>query len=265
VLVVDSGSSDGVQALCERLGVPFLCGANAGLGAAFNRALRCEEVRRARYVLQLNPDLALPPGGIDALVAHADRRPRCGVLAPRQVDQHGELIFSIGVEPSAERYWRAVGDFRAEWVWERERYQEAHVADWVMGACLLLRGEMLRAIGGFDERFFLNSEEVDLCRRAREAGWSVNYSPEVTAAHPLAGRTFDAHRARLEEWSRILYIRKWHGRRARSSMRLALATRYARLVALEARNGRPTQEARTRLGATLRFDRRRYGVAPNAS
>jgi N-acetylglucosaminyl-diphospho-decaprenol L-rhamnosyltransferase len=262
VTVVDSGSSDDPGSLCAQHGVPILRVPNRGLGAAFNRALGCEEVRRARYVLQLNPDVELPAGGLDELVARADHLPRCGVRAPRQHDQNGELIFSIGVEPSAAPYWRSIAHFGADWIWERDRYGAECQADWLMGACMLLRREMLAEIGGFDERFFLSSEEVDLCRRAREAGWSVNYTPAVTVTHPLADRQLAAHRVRLEEWSRILYIRKWYGWRTRCSMRLALVTRFALLSALEARHRDPRLRSRVRLGATLRFRRREYLTAP---
>jgi N-acetylglucosaminyl-diphospho-decaprenol L-rhamnosyltransferase len=264
VLVADSGSSDGVEALCKRLDVPFLPGPNRGLAAAFNRALDHRDIRRARYVLQLNPDIVLAAGALDALVELADRRPRCGILAPRHVDEHGERIHTIGVEPNVTRYWRAVADpFSHDWVWESEGHEYEREADWVVGACMLLRGEMLATIGGFDERFFLSSEDVDLCRRCRAAGWSVIYAPTVTVVHPIADRPTDEHRLRLDEWSRILYLRKWHRWPARMSMRVALVARLARLAAIDARrDGRGN--ARLKLAATLRFDSRRYGAEPPA-
>jgi GT2 family glycosyltransferase len=268
VLVVDSGSSDGCRALCQQSGVPFLPGPNLGMGAAFNRALSDEHVSAARYVLQLNPDVVLAAGGLDALVAIADLRPDCGVLAPRQVDQHGQLICSIGVEPSAAGYCRAVRELWCDWNWDRETYDHECEVDWVMGACMLLRREMLTAVGGFDERFFLCSEEVDLCRRSRAAGWPVLYSPAVTVVHPVAGRALDKHRVKLEEWSRLLYIRKWFGFSDRVAMRLALALRFARLAVRDVSREGPRKhgdgDAHVRLGATLRFDRRRYGAAPRS-
>jgi N-acetylglucosaminyl-diphospho-decaprenol L-rhamnosyltransferase len=265
VVVVDSGSTDGVQSLCEHLGVTFLPGANRGLGAAFNRALERGEVRRARYVLQLNPDVALPAGALDTLVSLADLRPRSGVLAPRQIDQRGGLIFSIGVEPTAHGCWRTVTRGPGDWICDRQRYERESEVDWVMGACMLLRRELLAAIGGFDERFFLYSEEVDLCRRAREAGWAVTFTPQAEVVHALAGRVPDRHRIRLEEWSRILYIRKWNGWRARSALRLTRAAHCARAARAQARQGHPDADATIRLAATLRLRRRRYGPSANAS
>jgi GT2 family glycosyltransferase len=262
VVVVDAGSSDDPAAICTRAGVRFMPGPNHGLGAAFNRALGLDQVRRARYVLQLNPDVALPAGALDKLVELADCHPGWGILAPRQVDQNDALICSIGVEPSPAAYWGAITGLPGDWVWDHDRYSAECRADWVMGACMLLRAEMLEAIGGFDERFFLCSEEVDLCRRARAAGWLVMYTPQVTAMHPLADRPLDAHRVRLEEWSRILYLRKWHGLAARSSIRLALAIRLILLATMESGRVLSPRHARIRLGAALRFDRRRYGPAP---
>lgn len=253
VVVVDSGSGDDPGSYCRQHGVPFMTVPNRGLGAAFNRALECDVVARARYVLQLNPDVVLPPGGLDELVGYADGRPRCGVLAPRQRDQHDRLILSVGVEPSAPVYWRSIIRFASDWMWDTPRYDSECRADWVMGACMLLRQEMIAAIGGFDERFLLCSEEVDLCRRAREAGWSVQYTPWVTVVHPLADRQLDHWRLQLEEWSRILYIRKWYRWPARTSMRLALIIRFGLLAALEARHRDPRLTSHVRLRATLRF------------
>jgi GT2 family glycosyltransferase len=260
-VVVDTASRDGCAAVCERLGVRCIEGPNGGMGAAFNRALRSPDLPRARHILQINPDVLFPPGGLDQLVASADARPQCGVLAPRQVDQHGSLVCSIGVEPSPAGYLVAVRDLWCDWDWDTGHYAAPREVDWAMGACMLLRRDMLDAVGGFDERFFLCSEEVDLCRRARAAGWSVWYDPAVTIMHPMADRTLDAHRVRLEEWSRLLYIRKWFAAADRALMRLALAARFARLTLGEAQPPK-RREARLRLGATLRFDRRRYGPAP---
>ena len=136
-----------------------------------------------------------------------------------------------------------------------------------MGACVLLRNEMLAAVGAFDEQFFLYSEEVDLCRRARDAGWSVRYLPAVTVVHPMAGRPVDEQRVKLEEWSRILYIRKWFSPPARWSMRLAVSVRWARATLKDFRraNRRERGDAGLRLRASLRFDRRRYRAAAAAA
>jgi N-acetylglucosaminyl-diphospho-decaprenol L-rhamnosyltransferase len=261
IVVSDAGSADDPAEICERVGAVFIPGENSGLAAAFNRALDHPATAGARYLLQLNPDVGVGPGGLDELVRVADRHRQCGILAPRQVDELGELRYSIGVEPSPATYWHALVNLPGDWIWDAEHYGREQSVDWMMGACLLLRAEMLRSVGGFDERFFLCSEEVDLCRRAREAGWSVMYTPEVTVVHPQAPLPGDAHRVRLEEWSRILYLRKWNPAGRRASIRLAIATRLTFLAALERVHLVPPRHAGVRLAAAMRFDRRRYGPA----
>jgi GT2 family glycosyltransferase len=255
VIVVDSGSTDDPQAVCARHGVDCETVPNRGLAAAFNHALAAPEVRAARYVLQLNPDVELPAGALDRLVADADQHPRCGILAPRQVDQHGRLLRSIGREPSAALYLRALAGYGADWVNDPARYETDGEADWVMGACMLLRSEMLAQTGGFDERFFLFSEEVDLCRRAREAGWAVRYTPSATVVHPISGRSPNRDRIRLEEWSRIVYLRKWHGAVGGTVVRLTLALRYSVLSLKDVVWGTPVPQrgSRLRLRETLRL------------
>ena len=171
----------------------------------------------------------------------------------------------MGVEPSAPVYWRSIIRFAGDWMWDGRQYDSECQADWVMGACMLLRQETLAAIGGFDERFFLSSEEVDLCRRAREAGWLVQYTPEVTVIHPLADRELDPRRLQLEEWSRILYIRKWYRWPDRTSMRLALIIRFGLLTLLEARHRDPRLTSHVRLRATLRFRPDRYLPPPGTA
>jgi N-acetylglucosaminyl-diphospho-decaprenol L-rhamnosyltransferase len=258
-LVIDSASEDDPQAVCESHGVPVVRVPNRGLAAAVNVALQRDEVRRARYVLQLNPDVEFEPGGLDALVSVADQRPRWGIVAPRQVDQNNELVFSIGVEPSWRGYWQAVRTLQADWLRQRACYAHEREVDWMMGAVMLLRGEMLDEVGGFDERFFLCSEEVDLCRRARAKGWVVAYTPAVTVRHLVADRPSDPDRARLEEWSRRLYLGKWYPRVTRLSMLVALTLRYARIALLLLRHGQPAEDAIARLGATLLYRRDQYG------
>jgi GT2 family glycosyltransferase len=90
---------------------------------------------------------------------------------------------------------------------------EAQEADWLVGACLLIRRVAFEQVGGFDERFFMYFEETDWCRRAKEAGWSVVFQPAARARH-LGGRSSDQVPARRQcefNESKCRYTRKWHG------------------------------------------------------
>jgi GT2 family glycosyltransferase len=90
--------------------------------------------------------------------------------------------------------------------------EEPVEVDWVSGACMALRRRILDEIGGLDERFFMYFEDADLCRRAREAGWSVFYLPTVRVHHEAGGSSKSRPKAvwRLHK-SAFLYHRK-HGR-----------------------------------------------------
>ena len=261
VVVADSGSTDEVEAICRERGVAFLAGPNRGYGAAVNRALGHEAVRRAQYVLVMNPDLRIIDGSLADFVARCEQRPECGVFAPRQVDQHGRLVCSIGREPTPEDYWRAWRTGWADWVWEPEVYEREARCDWVMGAFMLVRRRLFDELGGFDERFVLFSEEVDLGTRARRAGWQIAYLPQLTIEHWKADRPLDEHRERMIMWSVLVYMRKWHGRRARASMRLALVARLTRRLARRLRAREPARADWVRLCAALRFRSSRYVVA----
>jgi GT2 family glycosyltransferase len=262
VVVSDSGSSDDVAALCRERSVVFLPGPNRGFGAAVNRALTHDSVRHARYVLVLNPDVEISEGTLAELVALCDQRPECGVFAPRQLDQHGRLIRSIGREPSPGDYLEAWRTGWPVWVWDEPVYEREARCDWVMGSAMLIRPEVFDSVGGFDERFFMFSEEVDLCTRARRGGWEVAYMPQLTVTHRTADRPFDEHRERLISWSELIYMRKWYGRRDRARMRALLVARLARAFLRKRRRDGSGRKEWVRLVAALRFRPRRYGPRP---
>src|SRR6185503_9656389 len=102
---------------------------------------------------------------------------------------------------------------RPDWLGERElrleRYDREFEGDWTIGSFMLVRREAWDAAGGFDERFFLYSEEVDLCLRVRRAGWKIVHSPAVTILHHgNADRPADARLQAQLAWARLQYADK---------------------------------------------------------
>jgi GT2 family glycosyltransferase len=100
-----------------------------------------------------------------------------------------------------------------------------HSPAWVSASCLLGRRQALEAVGGFDEGFFLYEEDVDLCRRVRQAGWDVLFTPAAEVVHHL-GRSVarDPERARFEyQRSHLRYYDKHNGALARGALRLYVA------------------------------------------
>lgn len=250
-IVVDSGSSDGTPEAIEaefpdvrverRGNIGFAAATNVGLSAA-----------DGRHVLLLNPDVEVVEGDLASLLGELERRPRTGALSVVQVDPDGRLLPSMLRFPTPPRLvTEALVPRRLrpaaldEPVAPGPRYRREQTADWLTGAFLLVRGEALRAVGGMDERFFLYSEETDLCLRLHEAGWDVRHLPTMTIRHHGGTSESPALAAHLCR-SKLLYTAKHHGRAGHAAVRAALVAGHAlRLAAAAARVWRP--EARRRL------------------
>jgi GT2 family glycosyltransferase len=217
-IVVDNGSTDGsIELLREHFsGVELVeLSGNAGFAAAANLGLdRC----RGEYVLLLNSDAFMHPGSLSELVGTAGRYPRAGTIGPRLLNPDGTLQRSAWPFPHAGRLLlEAFGVHRllhrvrvledlGQWAHDEERSVE-----FLIGACLLFRAEMLAQVSGFDEAFWLYGEEADLQRRARSRGWSAVLAPAATVTH-LAGASSTASYTRLRHLyaGQKLFLRK-HG------------------------------------------------------
>ena len=265
IVVSDAGSTDGVEEVAARLPVRFVPGANTGFAAGVNRALADPVLAGLRWVLLVNPDVQMVEGSLSGLLDRCDALPEVGLATVRTVDQNGGLVRNLG-RPVTLRHWMrmALQGRGGDWYWDPARYEGEATAAWVAGSFLLARRDLLNDLGGFDERFFLYSEEVDLCKRARRAGWQVRYLPNATVMHPLAGRRLDAHQTRLLAWSRLVYVDKWHRRPARLAFRVARVLMILRWMTRRLRSGQAAGEEWTELVATLRFRPERYGPADAA-
>jgi GT2 family glycosyltransferase len=231
-VVVDNGS-DGSAAYVEEhfpAARAIRC-ANRGFGAANNRGL---ETADARYVLFLNPDTEFLAGGLAELVAALDHRPHIALAGVRQLGAGGELAPSIRRFPSTPNtVAEALGveripllrRFLGERVLAAARYDRETGCDWTSGSFMLARTEALRACGGFDERFFLFSEETDLCWRLKQEGWEVVHLPQVTIRHFESERSATPRMEAQSAYARLQFARKHLPRVA--PYRLAMALRYA--------------------------------------
>lgn len=190
VLVVDNASPD--ESLADVADLPLErlpLDRNFGFAYACNRGF---EAGSAPYVLFLNPDARISADSIQALAGTLASDETLGAVAPRLLTEDGEIDYSV------RRFPRLRSTFsqalflhrlfpRADWVDEvvrqPSRYEKRGPVEWVSGACVLVRREALDSIGGWDERFFLYGEDVDLCRRFSERGLGVVYEPAATAVH----------------------------------------------------------------------------------
>lgn len=194
VVVVDNESTDGTRNLVESkfARARVVTSENRGFGHANNRgALTCT----ARYVLFLNPDTEVVQGTFGELVRALDERPQVGLAGVRQITGKGDLWPTIRRFPSFTRAfaealvserWPVSGTWLGERELDLSLYDKEVECDWTSGSFMLARHEALLSAGLLDERFFIYSEEPDLCLRMRRAGWSVRHLPTMTIVHHAA-------------------------------------------------------------------------------
>jgi GT2 family glycosyltransferase len=189
VAVVDNASPDGSAATVRDLEVKVIeAPANRGFAAGCNLGAAAGT---SPYVLFLNPDARIERESVQIL-ARAASAEQVGASAPRLLSSDGELEYSQRRFPSVVSTY-AQGLFlhrlfrRAAWADEVVRdaalYDRSQSPDWVSGACVLVRRTVFEEIGGWDESFFLYSEDTDLCRRIRTAGYDIRFEPAATAVH----------------------------------------------------------------------------------
>lgn len=191
VVVADTVSTDGApEKAARRENVKLLSiGENVGYGTASNRGV-AELDDSYGWVVVVNPDVEWEPGSLDALLEVAERWPRGGAFGPLIHDQDGTVYPSARQLPS---FGRGIGHavFGKIWPgnpWTREYRQETgtpveRTAGWLSGSCLLLRREAFDSVDGFDPRYFMYFEDVDLGDRLTRAGWLNVYAPSSSVMH----------------------------------------------------------------------------------
>ena len=216
IVVVDNASTDDtvtqVRSSWPRVRV-IASHSNLGFAAANNRGIR---ESASELVLLLNPDTSVRPGAIDRLVAHLDAHREVAIVGPRIVDGEGraELSFGSMIAPLTELRQKVlvVGNDRGvpPIVTMVDRMtRRTREVDWVSGACLLIRRADLEAAGLLDERFFLYTEDVDLCASVRTRGRTVLFVADVEIQH-LRGRSAGATTGAAYRRSQLAFYAKHH-------------------------------------------------------
>lgn len=221
VIVVDSASADGtpdivakdfptVKLIASPDNVGYARGNNLGFAAA-----------SGAYLFVLNPDTVVDPGAIDTLLAYLEAHPDVGCVGP-------SLTYGDGTPQSSRRRFPSLKTaiFESTWLYkfaprgliaayygEDWPIGEIVEVDWLVGAAMLFRAEAVRKVGGFDEGYFMYSEELDLCRRLKAAGWRIVHVPAAHITH-YEGRSSSQVRLATHlrfNRSKIRYFRKHHG------------------------------------------------------
>jgi GT2 family glycosyltransferase len=191
---------------------------NLGFARACNQGISASS---GELVVLVNPDALVEQSFFRRVEAFFAENPSVGVAGPRVLDADGRVQLSarrelspvsglLGRTSLLTRLFPSNTLVKKQFPAVTELTGPTAV-DWVSGACMVVRRRALEQIGPLDERFFMYFEDADLCRRVREAGWSVYYLPEVQVTHQVGGSTRSRPRAIWDlHKSAFLYHRK-HG------------------------------------------------------
>jgi N-acetylglucosaminyl-diphospho-decaprenol L-rhamnosyltransferase len=215
VLVVDNASTDGSLAEIADLPLSLLAQReNLGFSRACNVGWRAGT---SPFVLFLNPDAEVDCESVALLASVLESHADVGIVGPRIVNADQSLCFSQRRFPTLrstfsqalflQRVFPAQ-PWSDEVIRQPTAYDGAQEVEWLSGACLLVRRELLERIGGWDEAFFLYSEDTELCRASWANGFRVRYEPAAVARHAGGASAPRSGLLAMLARSRIAYARK---------------------------------------------------------
>jgi N-acetylglucosaminyl-diphospho-decaprenol L-rhamnosyltransferase len=248
VIVVDNASHDGSVALVREKypQVTLITNVeNRGFTGGNNQGI---EASRGRCVMVLNPDTEVLGEALDRLVDYLDQHLDVGALGPQLLNPDRSIQSSRRRFPTLatalfESTWLqglAPRGVLAHYTMDDVPPDRPHEVDWLNGACTVFRREVLDRVGVYDaQNFFMYSEEMDLCRRVKEAGWKIVYLPEAQVVHYVGQSSDQAVAARhiYFQTSKVHYFRKWHGAIQATCLRLWLLSQYVWQIGLEGVKG----------------------------
>ena len=264
VVLADNGSTDGAPEAAVGPGVRLLrTGGNLGYGKAANLGASGFD---GDWLVVANPDVTWSPRALDELLEAGARWPRAGCLGPAIRTPDHRLYPSARAFPSLGR---GIGHALFGWWWPTNPWTRSYRAEegspvegttgWLSGSCMLLRREAFEAVGGFDPTYFMYCEDMDLCRRLADAGWSNVYVPSAVITHEGGHATSRSAGPMLREHHRALYrylSRQYAGPAwtpVRALLRVGLVLRYLLAARVQAvgEGAAPTRSAAVLEDATV--------------
>lgn len=228
IIVVDNNSNDSSVKMMKEFFPEIkliVSPVNHGCAAGNNLGLKVAE---ARYIMILNPDIAVFEGAIDKMVDFLEKNPKVGLVGPRLISPDGSRQVSCFRFPSfLIPIYRRIPLGKLPYVKQSLRHYlmldantERNLSvDWILGACMLARKEAVDRVGLMDERFFMYFEDVDWCRRFWQAGYQVfyiyeaemvHYHQRLSAENPgLKGIFSQPTRIHINSW--VKYLAKYFG------------------------------------------------------
>jgi GT2 family glycosyltransferase len=193
IIVVDNNSDDMPDRITDKYPEVVLINnsTNIGFGSAINYAIT---LINGKYVILLNPDSLVIDNSFKKLINYLDQHDDTAIAGPKILESDGSL------QGSARRFptiWTSIFGrkspltklFPSNPITKREficfncEKLKTQTVDWVSGACMVIRSEAIKQVGGFDTRFFMYWEDADLCKRLTEFGWKIAYYPKAQVYH----------------------------------------------------------------------------------
>jgi GT2 family glycosyltransferase len=245
VIVSDNGSTDGsveyirtnfpqVHLIENRRNLRFAKGNNVGIRAS-----------QGEYILILNPDTIIHDGALDKMVAFADKHPEAGACGCQVVNVDGSYQEHVRPLPTIRTEWMStfrlgtlayLSDWFNPGIYVGWKGEGERAVGWLAGCFILVRAELLKRLGGFDEQFFYYYEDTDLCRRIWAAGYQVLYTSDIAITHLKGHSTKQRFPLgfELDKYvTRYRYFYKCDGRRgARHCRQVSLAWLLSRRIGL---------------------------------
>ncbi|MEA3335285.1 MAG: glycosyltransferase family 2 protein [Chloroflexota bacterium] len=258
VIVVDNASSDGSAEMVRRRfpQVKLIENSrNIGFAMANNQAIAYS---RGRYVLLLNSDTVVHSGALQRMVAFMEDHSRAGAVGPRLLNEDGTLQPSVHpMMTPAREFWRLIF---LEKLWPLARYQQEQwdtetprLVDVIKGACLMVRRRALEQTGLLDDRYFMYTEEVDLCYRLARDGWNLCYVPAAVVTHfgEASSRQMAEDMYIQLYRSKLQFFRKFGGAGRARRFKVLVSLAYAPRAMVATTSGLISEPWRTR-GKTYR-------------
>ena len=244
IIVVDNASRDGTVEMlrAEFPDARVLANAeNAGFTRANNQALA---IAQGRYLFLLNPDTELRPGALQTLYDYAEAHPRVGIIGPQLFYGDGSVqssrrrfptLATAFLESTKLQQWFPRNRVLTRYYMNDTRDDATQEVDWINGSAMFVRRAVHDQLGGLDEGFFMYSEELDWCYRAKQAGWQSVYLPAAQVTH-YEGKSSEQASARRDIYfntSKVRFFRKYHGALVAGVLRVFLLVTFVLQLAEE--------------------------------
>lgn len=235
VIVIDNGSKDGSLESIRKETPQVVCietGKNLGFSQANNLGINNS---RGNFILLLNSDTKILDNSLDRMLEYLMANSQVGTVGPRQLHGNAKLQLSWGSFPTLiseafrklVHYRLSLNDLKIRDYLE-EKYAGSTDVDWVSGSCLMARKQALTDAGLLDGYFFMYFEDIDLCRRIKDAGWKIHYNSDITIVH-YGGVSAKRNLLRvLVEYrrSQIYFTRKYYGFQGVLVLKVLLFVKY---------------------------------------